>query len=62
MKKLLMKLVKGYVLSLVKKNKKAIVARINSKVDIPHLNEAQEAQIMGVILDVLTDILSSKLK
>jgi hypothetical protein len=45
-----------YVLKYLKNNKPLVIAKANKKVNLPILNEKQEAELMEAIYDVVIDV------
>ena len=47
---------KSYVKVYIKNNKNEIVAKINSKVDLPFLNEKQEGELIESVYEIIVEV------
>ena len=45
-----------YVLKYLKSNKPLVISKANKKINLPILNEKQEAELMEAIYDVVIDV------
>tara|TARA_Y100000310_G_C20297947_1_gene630347 strand:- start:398 stop:595 length:198 start_codon:yes stop_codon:yes gene_type:complete len=52
----LQKFALDYVVKYLKNNKAEVIASANKKVNLPILNEKQEAELMDAIYDVVIDV------
>ena len=52
----LQKFALDYVIKYLKNNKKEVIKSANAKVNLPILNEKQEAELMEAIYEVLIDV------
>jgi len=46
-----------YVLSYLKKNKHSVIATANTKINLPILNEKQEAELMEAVYELIVDVI-----
>ena len=52
----LQKFALDYVVKYLKNNKEAVIKSANTKVNLPILNERQEAELMEAIYEVIVDV------
>ena len=59
MKKLgdfLQKFALDYVVKYLKGNKPEVIKAVNKKVNLPILNEKQEAELLGIVHEIIVDV------
>ena len=52
----LQKFALDYVIKYLKNNKEAVITAANAKINLPILNEKQEAELMEAIYEVVVDV------